>query len=87
MPIELHCGDAEQYELPPEDCLCFLYNTFDEAGMATMLARFKTSLSERPRRLFVAYRNPRYGEMLSRTRFLRCLERNRSFELYSGCLA
>ena len=83
-PIELHCGDALEYELPAEDCLCFLYNTFDEAGMAAMAARIDSSMRKRPRRLFVAYRNPRFGEALSRAGFLRCLERNRSFELYSG---
>jgi hypothetical protein len=73
-----------EYDLPHEDCLCLLYNTFDEAGMATLVARIGASLRERPRRMFIAYRNPRHGEMLSASGFLRCLERNRSFELYAG---
>lgn len=85
--IELHCGDALEYELPHDDCLCLLYNTFDEAGIATMVARIGASLRRRPRRVFIAYRNPRHGELLSRSGFLRCLERNRSFELHAGGMA
>lgn len=83
-PIELHCADALHYELPGEDCLCFFYNPFDDFAMARMLTRIGDSLREQPRRLFAAYRNPRHGELLADAGFLRCLARNRTFELYEA---
>ena len=82
--IELRCADALTCRLPDEDCLCFLYNTFDEEGMLRAVAGIDDSFRKRPRRLLIAYRNPRHGDVLSATNFLRCLERNRSFQLYEA---
>jgi SAM-dependent methyltransferase len=82
--IELRCADALSSPLPDEDCLCFLYNTFDEEGMVRAIAGIDASLRKRPRRLLIAYRNPRHSDALSAASFLRCLERNRSFELYEA---
>lgn len=84
VPMELRCADALTCRLPDEDCLCFLYNTFDEVGMAQAVAGIDNSLRKRPRRLLIAYRNPRHGDVLSAASFLRCLERNRSFQLYEA---
>lgn len=83
-PIELCCADAVRYELPGEDCLCFFYNSFDAVALPRMLARIGESLRRQPRRLFVAYRNPRHGQLLSDAAFLRRLAHNPSFELYVG---
>ncbi len=82
--IELRCADALSCRPPDEDCLCFLYNPFDEEGMVRTMAGIDDSLRERPRRLLIAYRNPRHSNILSATSFLRCLERNRSFQLYEA---
>lgn len=83
-PIELSCADAVRYELPGEDCLCFIYNSFDDVALPRMLARIGDSLRRQPRRFFAAYRNPRHGRLFSEATFLRCLTRNTSFELYEG---
>ena len=83
-PIELHCADAVRYELPREECFCFFYNPFDDVAMAQVLARIGESLRAQPRRFFAAYRNPRHGRLLADAAFLRCLARNRTFELYEG---
>ena len=85
--IEIHLGDATLHTLPPEDCLCFLYNPFDQIAMAKVLARIERSLREKPRRIFVAYRNPRHGALMSGAAFLRNLVRNRTFELYEAIRA
>ena len=82
--IELRCADALTFRLPDEDCLCFLYNTFDHEGMVQAMAGIDDSLRKRPRRLLIAYRNPRHSDVLCAARFLRCLERNRSFQLYEA---
>src|SRR4051794_31867136 len=84
VPIELRCADALSCRLPDEDCLCFFYNPFDEEGMARAMAGIADSLRERPRRLLIVYRNPRHSNVLSAASFLRCLERNRSFQLYEA---
>lgn len=85
--IEVILGDAAQHPLPGEDCVCFLYNTLDEVAMPMLLARIGRSLQETPRRLFVAYRNPVHGDLLSAARFLRALVRTASFEIYQGVSA
>ena len=82
--IELHLGDAVKHELPPEDCLCFFYNPFDEVAMANVLARIGRSLKAKPRRLLVVYRNPRHSDLMRRAGFLRHVVRNRSFEVYAA---
>ena len=82
--IELHLGDATQYDLPAGDCLCFFYNPFDEFAMQSVLARIERSSREKPRRLLVVYRNPRHAGVMLRTGFLRRLVQNPSFEVYAG---
>jgi SAM-dependent methyltransferase len=83
-PIELHCRDATGFEPPHEDVLCFFYNPFDEQLMRKVLANIGESLRALPRRLLVAYRNPRHPAALAECGFLRRIERNASFEIYAN---
>lgn len=82
--IELHCADAVSFELPAEDLLCFFYNPFDDLAMRKVLSNIERSLQLQPRRLLIAYRNPRHARLLSECRFLRCLARNATFEIHAA---
>ena len=82
--IELHCSDAASFELPAEDLVCFLYNPFDDVVMRKVLLNIERSLQRRPRRLLVAYRNPKHANLLSECRFLRCVTRNSTFEIHQA---
>ncbi|TAK86942.1 MAG: class I SAM-dependent methyltransferase [Betaproteobacteria bacterium] len=84
IPIELHCADAAELELPPEESVCFFYNPFDGVVMAKVLANIRASLHAAPRRLFVVYRNPRHPEVMANSGFLRCVGRNSTFEIYAA---
>jgi SAM-dependent methyltransferase len=60
--IELVCGDAAGFDLPPGDTVLFLYNPFGLEVMRKVAARAVDSLRATPRRLYVAYVNPFQAE-------------------------
>jgi SAM-dependent methyltransferase len=82
--IELHWADAASFDLPDEDLLCFFYNPFDDVVMRKVLSNLERSLQRRPRRVLIVYRNPQHASLLSECRFLRCLVRNRTFEIHQA---
>jgi SAM-dependent methyltransferase len=82
--IELHCSDAASFELPAEDLVCFLYNPFDDVVMRKVLSNIERSLQRQPRRVLVAYRNPKHAGLLSEFPFLRCLAHNATFAIYQA---
>jgi hypothetical protein len=60
--IELVCGDAGTFDLPPGDTVIFLYNPFGAAVMRKVVARTVASLHAAPRPLYVVYTNPFHAD-------------------------
>lgn len=85
-PIELHCGDAAQYDVPEEDVVCFFYNPFGRVVMRKVVANLEASYLRRPRRLLVAYRNPVCADLFDSSRVLRLSFANRHYRIYEAAL-
>jgi SAM-dependent methyltransferase len=56
--IEIVCGDAADYELPPEPTVLYLYNPFERQVMVRIVENVRRSLVASPRRFVVLYFNP-----------------------------
>lgn len=83
-PIELHCGDAVRYQLPAEDVVCFFYNPFACGVMAKVVLKLGESLTLRPRRLVVIYRNPVCAAVFDNCAFLRLVRADRHYRIYQS---
>lgn len=56
--------DAADYAFAPDDTVLFLYNPFDAAVLAAVLARLRTSLDAHPRRVWFVYHNPVWRDVV-----------------------
>jgi hypothetical protein len=60
--FEVVCADAAEWELPHEPILVYIYNSFEEPLMRAVLAHLSRSVSERPRRVLLAFVNRRIDD-------------------------
>ena len=56
--LESVCGDARDFQFPPEPLVLFLFNPLPEAGLRVVMANLRASLREHPRPVYVVYHNP-----------------------------
>ena len=79
-PIELRCGDAAAFELPPGDALLlFFYNPFHENMLRSVLSNAARAWRRQRRKLTVVYCNPIHFDLFEEFDFLEPALRNRLF--------
>jgi SAM-dependent methyltransferase len=69
-PIELRCGNATAFELPPGDTLLFFFNPFREATLRAVISNAARAWRQQPRKLTVAYCNPLHLDFFNEFDFL-----------------
>lgn len=69
-PIELLCGDAVAFELPPGDALLFIYNPFREATLRAVLSNVARTWQRQRRKLIVVYCHPLHLDLFNEFDFL-----------------
>jgi predicted RNA methylase len=62
---EIVCANAAKYRVPDDITLVFLYNPFNGEVLKTALTRVLESFDRAPRRLRLAYANPREHELIA----------------------
>jgi predicted RNA methylase len=62
---EIVCADAAKYRVPDDITVVFLYNPFSGEVLKTALTRVLESYDRAPRRLKLAYANPREHELIA----------------------
>ena len=62
---EIVCADAAKYRVPDDITVVFLYNPFSGEVLKTALTRVLESFDRAPRRLRLAYANPREHELIA----------------------
>jgi hypothetical protein len=72
-PIRLHCQSATEFDFTPATVLLF-FNPFGAATMRQVLARIRTSWSENPRPLRIAYINATCAHLLAAEPWLELAE-------------
>jgi hypothetical protein len=68
--IEMVCGDAAAYTLPPVPVVLFLFNPFGREVMERVIENFKKSYKEHPRELYVVYATPVLDDLWGAVDFL-----------------
>jgi SAM-dependent methyltransferase len=70
-PIEPVLADASAFPIPPEPCIFFFHNPFDETVLETVLKNIQRSLEDHPREALIIYvypgRRPGLPELVERT--------------------
>lgn len=59
--IECVCADANDFAIPDDDCVFFIFNTLRRAALEELVGRLEQSLAMRERSLIVLYLNPAPG--------------------------
>jgi len=86
-PIDLHCADAVQFEIPDEDAMLFFYNPFDHEVLSKVCRNMENAYRVRPRSLVIAYRNPVHSDVFESIDFLTRSVLNQTFAIYRTCVA
>lgn len=81
-PIELRCGNAAAFELPPGDALLFFYNPFREATLRAVLSNVARTWRRQPRKLIVVYCNPVHLDFFNEFDFLEPAFRDHAFVVF-----
>ena len=69
--IESLCGDAREFQFPPDPILLYLFNPLPDAGLEQLLANLENSLRQNPRPVYVLYHNPLLEHVLRQSGFLK----------------
>lgn len=68
--IEVVCGDATDSVFPAEPTVVFLFNPLPLAALRALIQNLEQSLRQNPRRVFVAYANPIFEQIVGSTQSL-----------------
>lgn len=80
--IESHCGDAREFQFPPEPTVLYLFNPFPEHVLRTVLANLRESVELSPRPVVVIYHNLVHERVFSGCNWLRPVTRTTQFAVY-----
>ena len=63
-PIEVHCADVCDFELPDGNVVYYLFNPFQPPLLGQVFQRIRDSVQRAPRSILIAYCNPWAGTQL-----------------------
>jgi SAM-dependent methyltransferase len=81
--IESICGDARDFEFPPDPTVLYLFNPLPEAGLLELLNSLERSLREHHRPLYALYHNPQLEHTLERRTRLRKITGKEQYSIYA----
>jgi SAM-dependent methyltransferase len=82
--IESCCGDALDFEFPPEPMVLYIFNPFPETGLAKAIGKLEDSIARNPRPVYVVYHNPMLEHVLDASSALRRIVVNIQFAIYTN---
>ncbi len=74
--------DATEFELPPEPCVIYIYNSFRGPVLDAVLDRIGKSAALHPRHVRIAYVNPMLAEQFLQLPGIRVFKAERRYVLY-----
>ncbi len=81
--IECLLGDANEWALPPEPTVLYLFNPLPESGLVKMIGDLEQSLRQYPRPMFVLYHNPLLEHVLTRNGVFRRIVGTHQYSIFS----
>lgn len=61
--FNIHCMDAVNYKIRPEENVFFFFNPFDEVVMLQVVKNLLNSIKENPRKVHILYVNPLHKDL------------------------
>ena len=80
--IETSCGDARDFQFPPEPFVLYLFNPFPDYVLKTVLENLRASLASQPHEIYVIYHNLVHEEIFNSQIWLSELYRTHQFAIY-----
>lgn len=74
--------DATEFDLPPDPCILYIYNSFRGPVLTAVLDRIQQSVAQFPRHVRIAYVNPMLAELFSQVPGIRIFKSGRGYVLY-----
>jgi|SRR5579864_312926 len=85
--VESICADAENFVLPTEPLLLYLFNPLPEYGLRRLLANLQRSLQDHPRAAYVIYYNPLLEHALAEAPRLGKIVAAPQYSIFGSCEA
>lgn len=82
--FELHCGDARDYEFPPEPLFIYLFDAFPDAILRQVIDKVESSLLRMPREIYLGYQNPVSEHVVAASRHFRKIRGTLQWALYQS---
>src|SRR5579863_4945310 len=82
--LEAICTDANEFALPDEPLVVYMFNPLPESGMRRVCANLERSLSTRPRAVYVLYHNPLLAHVLAEGGVLNKVAGTNQWAVFSG---
>ncbi len=86
--IELVHADAQEYQIPEDNLVLFLFNPFPGNVLDRVLSNLEYSLRQCPRQVFLIYLFPEYAAQVDLVAWLSLVEATRRYRIYRalrGC--
>ncbi len=80
--IEALCGDAREFQFPPERFVLYLFNPFPEYVLKTVLENLRASVVSCPREIYVLYHNLVHESLFRSRPWLREMHCTNQFAIY-----
>ena len=82
LPLETICGDATEFEFPPEPLVIYFFHPLTEAGFRKVLWNLRSSLKQHPRPVMIVYANPVFEMLLAGTPELKKITGTYQYAIY-----
>ncbi len=82
--LELVLGDAQEYALPTDPLLLYLFNPLPQTALEKVISRLRESLQTVPRPVYVIYHNPLLESVVARQEWLVKIAGTRQYAIFAG---
>ena len=80
--VQVFHRDATEFDLPPDPCVVYIYNSFRGPVLSAVLERIRKSVAQRPRHVRIAYVNPMLAEQFLPVSGIRIFKSHRRYVFY-----
>lgn len=80
--IEVSCGDAREFQFPPEPLVLYLFNPFPDYVLQAVLQNLRQSVAVHSREIYVIYHNLVHEDLFKSRPWLREMHRTHQYAIY-----
>jgi hypothetical protein len=80
--IKSICRDAGKYQIPADNVVVYMYNSFGAEVLRTVLSNIKDSLQTHPRKMYIVYANPQHRVVIDDAQFVKFFAQGDRYVVY-----